>query len=281
MAEFFHAALAGAASLFSAHAPIGLLNRLVPRSGYDVYRDIAYGGDPRQMLDIYVPHGLTGPAPVLLFFHGGAWQSGRRGHYLAFGQAFASAGIVTIVADYRLYPQVRFPAFVQDGAAALAWAHAHAGEFGGDADRIFVSGHSAGAYNAVMLGADPQYLAAAGGTLEWVRGVIGIAGPYDILPLTDPRFIAIFNGANDPMTMPIHHVTGPRPPMLLAAGTADRTVGPANSTRMAARLATRGSAATLRSYAGIGHIGIILSLAAGFRGRTTLRQDMLDFMHGP
>src|ERR1700733_14011266 len=133
--------LAGATLLLSACSPFGVVNLLVPKSGYDVHRGLSYGEDPRQKLDIYVPQGLKGPAPVLLFFYGGGWQGGNRSDYLAFGQAFASAGIVTVVADYRLSPQVKFPAFVEDTAGALAWLHAHAPDYGGDSARIFVSGH--------------------------------------------------------------------------------------------------------------------------------------------
>lgn len=273
------AVLAGTTFVLSACSPIGLFNLLIPRDGYQVHRGIAYGPQERQKLDVYVPDKLKGPAPVLLFFYGGAWQSGQRSDYLAFGQAFASAGIITVVADYRLYPQVSYPAFVQDGAAALAWVHAHLRDYGGDPRHLFVAGHSAGAYNAVMLASDPEFLRRAGARLGWIAGVIGIAGPYDFLPLTEQIYVDIFHARNDPATMPISHVDGPRPPMLLATGTADETVSPDNTTRMAARLRRFGTPVAVKRYAGTGHIGIILSLAYGFRSRTALRQDMLDFIH--
>ena len=99
-------------SVCSPFAPINLF--LVPKTGYAVHRALAYGSDPRHKLDIYVPAGAKGPMPVLLFLYGGGWQGGDRTNYLAFGQAFASAGMVVAVADYRLYPQVKFPAFVED-----------------------------------------------------------------------------------------------------------------------------------------------------------------------
>ena len=256
-----------------------LFNWLVPTSGYHVVRDVAYGGNARQKLDVYVPDKLVAKAPVLVFFYGGSWQGGRRDQYLAFGQAFATLGIVTVVADYRLYPEVTYPAFVEDGAQAVAWVYAHAAEYGGDPARLFVSGHSAGGYIAAMLGSDPQYLQAAGGKLSWLRGVIGIAGPYDFLPLTDPAYIAIFHGQNRE-AMPVNHVDGPRPPMLLAWGLDDGTVGRVNIDHMAAALQHAGSPVETHLYPGVGHIGIILSLAPGFRGRTTLRQDMTAFIQG-
>ena len=141
-----------------------------------------------------------------------------------------------MVADYRLYPQVKYPAFAQDAARALAWVHAHAGEHGGDAARIFVSGHSAGAFNAVMLASEPKFIEAVGGKLDWMRGVIGMAGPYDALPFTESQYIEMFHGANNADSMPINHIDGKRPPMLLGTGTDDTTVRPGNSDRMAAKL---------------------------------------------
>jgi acetyl esterase/lipase len=280
MSPKIHALMAaGFAILLPACRPFGLVNMLVPKSGYDVHRGMAYGPDPRQKLDVYVPHGLMARAPVLLFFYGGSWQSGNRGDYLAFGQAFASAGIVTAVADYRLYPQVKYPGFVEDAAGALAWLHAHAKGYGGDAARIFVSGHSAGAYNAVMLAAEPKFMEDRGGRPDWIRGVIGIAGPYNFLPLREPAYIDMFHGANNQGSMPVSHVNGPRPPMLLVTGQTDDIVAPHNSDDMASMLESTGNAVRVIRYPRVGHIGVILSLVPGFRGTTSLRQDMLDFMH--
>lgn len=277
-----HVLKALAAALFtgflSACSPAPLLNLVVPQEGYRIERDIAYGTDPRQKLDLYVPDGLAAPAPVLLFFYGGSWQSGSKTYYKALGQAFASEGIIVAVADYRVYPQVRYPAFVEDGARAFAFLHAKVQARGGDPGRIFISGHSAGAYIAMMLAADPHYLRDAGADPAWIRGVIGIAGPYDFLPLQDEDLVAIFGGVNRPETQPVNHIDGKRPPMLLTHGADDTTVLPRNMFSMAARLRSFNTPVDVKSYPGTGHIGIILSLAPGFRGRTTLRQDILDFM---
>ena len=268
------------AALLSACSPLTAINLLVPKSGYTVRRGLAYGSDPRQTLDVYIPDGLKAPAPMLLFFYGGSWQSGSRNDYAGFGQAFASKGIITLVADYRLYPQVKFPAFVEDGAQALAFAHGHAAEWGGDGKRLFVAGHSAGAYIAVMLGSDGRYLKQAGGDYSWVRGVIGVSGPYDFLPLKDPAYVAMFHGANNRAILPITYVDRDpaRPPMLLVTGTGDTTVDPGNSARMAAALRTKGTAAETRSYQGVGHIGILVSLLPPFRFYTPLRDDIVAFI---
>jgi acetyl esterase/lipase len=255
-----------------------LVNLLVPRSGYCVRRGLAYGPDPRQQLDIYVPCGLKSPAPVVMFFYGGGWQGGERADYLAFGQAFASTGMVAVVADYRLYPQVKYPGFVVDAARSLAFVRAHAAEHGGDPCRIFLTGHSAGAYNAVMLASEPKFLAEHGGSLDWIRGVIGIAGPYNFLPLSDPVYVDMFHGTNNAESMPVHHVDGPRPPMLLISGSDDATVRLCNTHDMSERLKSFGNDVKVIFYKGVGHIGVILSLVRGFRGLAPLRQDMIDFI---
>ncbi len=265
----------------SACSPVSLVNAMVPRSGYAIHRDIAYGSLPRQKLDIYVPDGLKAGAPVVLFFYGGNWDSGDKGMYLALGQSLASAGIVTVVADYRLYPQVHYPDFLTDCAGAFRYVHDHISEFSGDPKRIFLAGHSAGAYNAVMLGSDPEWLQKAGSDIAQVKGVIGIAGPYDFLPLTDNNLILMFGGNEREDTQPIHYIDGPRPPMLLAAGDADTTVLPRNTIRMTAKLKSFGNSVEEKIYPGVGHIGIILSMTRMFRGKAPLRQDIIDFVTKP
>jgi acetyl esterase/lipase len=254
------------------------INGTVPRTGYRIVADAPYGQGARHRMDIYIPEGLARPAPVLLFFYGGSWQSGSKAIYRAFGQAFAAKGIVTAVADYRIYPEVRYPAFVEDGARAFAHLRDRAVALGGDQARIFVSGHSAGAYIAAMLGVNAQYLAAVDLSPVAIRGVIGLAGPYDFLPLYDPVLIDIFGGDREMVTQPIKHVGPGAPAMLLAHGTGDKTVGAGNSRRFAKRLNEAGNRVELIEYTGIGHLGILLSLVRGLRRRTTLYADMLRFI---
>lgn len=257
---------------------VGALNLLVPKSGYSAHRDIAYGTDTRQRLDIYVPEGLKQSAPVVLFFYGGSWDSGTKKDYLAFGEAMASKGIIAVVADYRVSPEVKYPAFIEDGARAFRFVHDKIAAYGGDPKRLFLAGHSAGAYIAVMLASNLSYLKAQSLDADAIAGVIGIAGPYDFLPLTDPKLVEIFGGAHNTAMLPITYVNGARPPMLLVTGSDDGTVGPGNTSRMAAKLRLHNSPVREIVYPGTGHIGIILSLVPGFRGRTSLRDDMVRFI---
>lgn len=257
---------------------VALLNATVPSNGYQVISNLAYGNHPRQKLDIYIPDGQTTPAPVLVFYYGGSWQSGSKDDYKFVGEAFASLGYVTVIADYRLYPQVYFPTFIEDSAAALVWVHKNIASHGGDAKNIFVSGHSAGAYNAVMLGVNPTYLSQAGGNVNMIRGTLGIAGPYDFLPFTDEDIIALFSKAKDTQTQPITFATHKTAPMFLATGNDDATVGVKNTVNLAKALGGHGTTVVEKRYDDVAHIGIVLSLARGFRGKASLRADMDSFM---
>jgi len=259
-------------------SPAALLNLTVPRSGYRVERDIVYGKEKRQKLDLYVPDGFKAPAPAVLFFYGGGFIAGRKSEYRIVGQALTSQGIIVGVADYGLYPEFRFPTFVQDGAKAFVAFRALLPKHGGNPARAFVAGHSAGAYIAAMLAANPLYLKEAGGDPASLRGAIGMAGAYDFLPITDPQRIQIFGGSNRAETQPIAFVDGKRPPMLLASGDIDKAVSLRNTRNLAARLRTHGSKVEEIVYPRLGHSGIMLALAPGFRHLAPIRADIVRFV---
>jgi acetyl esterase/lipase len=265
--------------LVAACSPLAALNATVPADGYRLIADQAYGGHPRQKLDLYVPDGLTGPAPVALFFYGGRWEYGDRADYRFAGQALAAQGFVAAVADYRLYPEVSFPAFVHDGAAAVAWVHAHAAAHGGDPSSLTLLGHSAGAHIAAMLALDGSYLAAAAVPRSAIRAMVGLAGPYDFLPLRDPVLQAIFAPAGDlRLSQPITFASAAAPPLLLLHGSADGTVYPRNSVRLAARITDAGGRARAQLYPELGHIGILLALSPLFRGKAPVLADIAAFI---
>jgi acetyl esterase/lipase len=263
-------ALLAAASLAGCSAS-GIVAALTPDEGYRVERDIPYGADPRQRLDLYTPDPVRPDAPLVVFFYGGRWQSGSKDLYAFVGQAFASRGYVVGIPDYRLFPQVRWRGFLEDGAAAVARAAERvadqaAGPRGDGPRRVALAGHSAGAYIAAMLALDGRRLAAAGLDPCLVAAGIGLAGPYDFLPLDDADLREIFGpGEAGPDTQPISHADPGDPPMLLLTGAEDGTVRPGNADRLAARLRAAGARAEARAYDGIGHLGILASLAAPFR----------------
>ena len=223
--------------------------------------DISYADGARRKLDVYQPRGAAN-APVIVFFYGGRWLSGTKDWYRLFAAALAARGYVVVVPDYRLYPEVKFPDFLMDGAKALRWTHDNVATFGGDPQRMFVMGHSAGAYIAAMLALDPQWLDGAGlDAARDIAGLIGISGPYDFLPLRDPTLIDIFGGANRPDTQPISFADGRKPPALLVTGDADSVVDPGNSTRLADRLRRNGNDATEVIYRRLGHMTVLAGFA--------------------
>ncbi|MBI3512857.1 MAG: alpha/beta hydrolase, partial [Proteobacteria bacterium] len=250
------------------------LDAIVPEAGYVAAVDLPYGAGPRQRLDVYRPAAPAArPAPVLVFFYGGNWQTGARRDYRFVGQALAAQGFVTVVPDYRLYPEVRYPGFVEDGAAAVAWTAANIARFGGDPRRIVVAGHSAGAHTALMLALNPGF-GVARGTLA---GAVGLAGPYDFEPTGTTRdILAVDRGG--PSAMPIDYADGTTPPVLLITGDADTTVYPRNSERLAARIRARGGRAELIVYPGVGHIRVVAALAAPLAWLAPVRADVAAFL---
>ncbi len=273
-----------AAGLLSTCSPLRLLNALTPddAGGRLAASGIAYGPQARHRLDIYVPEVVTdGPAPVIVFLYGGGWNSGERADYAFVGSAFAAQGFVTVIPDYRLVPEVRFPVFVEDGALVLRWVRDNIAAHGGDASGVVLSGHSAGAYIAMMLALDPRYLARVGLRSGFLRSVAGLAGPYDFLPLDDPRSIAAFGQYPRPAeTQPVSYASRRAPRILLATGEADETVRPRNSQALAGKLAAAGAQVELRSYPDLGHAGILLALGRGFRDRAPVLADIVRFAKG-
>jgi acetyl esterase/lipase len=269
----------GLLPLLMACQPLRLLNAVVPSSRWVHARDVTFGADERLRLDVYGGRPEGESAPIVVFFYGGSWQSGHRADYAFVGKALASRGFVVVIPDYRVYPPHGFPVFLEDAALAVRWAREHAGEIGGDPRRLFVMGHSAGAHIAAMLVADGRYLRTVGLDGGAIRGVVGLAGPYDFLPLKDPALKALF-GPEDghPTTQPVTFVDGDEPPMLLLHGKADRTVGPRNSRRLAKRIRERGGEVEEIVYERVGHAGILLALAAPFRFWAPVLHDVTRFV---
>ena len=241
---------------------------------------IAYGDDARQKLDIYLPkQNAAGASAVLIFFHGGSWHDGEREGYGFLGRAFAARGFVTVIADYRKAPSVRFPAFVQDTASAIAWVHANIAKHNGDADRIFVMGHSAGAHIAMMTALDPQWLAANNLAPNVIKGVIGLAGPYDFLPLTtDSSKIALGQWPDLTETQPITFARADAPPLLLLTGDKDTVVKPRNSKILSETIQALGGQQQLRIYPDVDHADIIMAVARPFRQKAPVVSDVVNFI---
>ncbi|GHC26608.1 esterase [Kushneria pakistanensis] len=260
---------------------VGIINALTPGGQTQAFEAIAYGEAPRQRLDIYRPQDADGNAPVVVFFYGGTWREGAREDYRFVGRALASCGIVAVVADYRLYPEVRYPDFVEDSAQVLAWAYRHIDRYGGDAHRLFVMGHSAGAYNAAMVALDARWLAAQSLSPDILAGWIGLAGPYDFLPITNEDARPVFEWPNTPPdTQPIEHASERSPPALLVASHRDTTVNPERNTAgMARALRSYGVAVTERYADRTSHVTLIAALAWPLRWLGPVLDEIDMFVH--
>lgn len=267
-------------AMAAACSPLALLNNLGPRDrdGRRVARDIAYGDDRRQRMDVYAPDGAQ-DLPTLVFFYGGGWDSGSRDVYGWAAQALAARGYVVAVPDYRLVPEVRFPAFIEDAAAATARAASIAGAYGGDASRLGVLGHSAGAHLAMMIALDRRYMQAVGRP-DLIRAAAGLAGPYDFLPFDVPASQNAFGRAPDPtLTQPVTFVRADAPPLWLGHGTADKVVHDEDTTILDARMRAVGGRSEAKLYPGLDHADLIAAFSPLFRRKAPVLADVDAFFH--
>ncbi len=265
--------VASLAGLLGGCSPASLLNTTVPKKGYTLEADIPYGPHPRQKLDIYRPESPRADGKTVIFFYGGSWDSGAKGDYLFVAQALAARGIAVVIPDYRLYPEIRFPTFLEDAAQAVRLAADRIG-----LEKIFVMGHSAGAHIALMLATNTPYLAAAGVDRMKMRAVIGLSGPYDFLPLTSSKLIDIFGGANRPEMQAITFARAPLPQALLLHGTTDTTVYPKNSINLAAAWRAAGGPVELNLYPDVGHIDMVAAFSDLLSKRAPTRDDVVTYI---
>ena len=276
-------------ALTAALATLGLsgcasaLNAATSRAGYELVSDIRYAPGERGTYDLYRPDDVGRNTPAVVFIHGGSWDTGSKDIYRFLGQSLASAGVIVAIPNYRLYPQTKFPGFVEDAAKATA---SFASSLQTDQNgiprghrRLFLMGHSAGAEIAGLLATDGRWLKAAGLPLSRIAGFIGLAGPYDFLPLTDERYKRIFPENLRAASQPVNFVDGDEPPMLLIAGTADETVDPKNTRSLAAKVRAVGGQVEETLYPGVTHIGAITAFATALPlGDRDIRAETLHFI---
>lgn len=243
-------------------------------------RGAAYGSDPRQTLDVYAPLQPKGQLPLLVFFYGGGWRTGKRQDYVWAGRALAAQGFVVAVADYRLAPQFTYPSFVQDGAAAVRWMQSHAGQFGADPSRTLLMGHSSGAYIAMQLALNEAFLQAAGVPYATIKGVVGLSGPYDFLPLSDSDSQRAFGPYPDKRsTQPIAYAGRPhRPPVMLIHGGRDSDVGPEAPISLDRALRAAGNTCILRMHPDLNHPETVYDLAMPFRYEAPILEESVSFL---
>jgi acetyl esterase/lipase len=257
-----------------------VVEAIVPIYTYEVDEGIAYGDEPRQHLDVYRPVEEVDDAPMVVFFYGGSWKRGKRSMYRFVGESLASAGVVTVVADYRLLPDARWRAVLQDCAAATRWAFSNATRLGSSPKRVYLMGHSAGAYNAAMLAMDPRWLAPHGLRPRDLAGWIGIAGPYDVDAGSHPLSRVLFEWPNTPLdSRPIVHAAAGVPRTLLLASREDSLVEPkSNTVALASRLRKAGVDVRLHMYSRVNHVTVMAAFARPLWVLAPVRNEVLRFV---
>jgi acetyl esterase/lipase len=264
-----------AAALVAGCRPVTVVNVLSPSTHYERLADNAYGSAPRQVVDVYRPVDEAADAPVVVFFYGKGWREAAKADFEFVAAALTRAGIVVLIPDYRAYPDVVFPAFVEDGAGAVAWAAENIAGVATGERRLFLMGHSAGAQIAALLAFDERYLGAAAPPLA---GFIGLSGPYDFLPLEPGYMEKVFPEDTRPLSQPIEFVSARAPRTLLIHGTSDRRVLPEHSERLANRLEAEGVPVTLKFYDGTGHIRVVAALAPPLQFIADTMADAIAFI---
>lgn len=273
--------LGGGIILFTGCTSFQILNATVPKSGYVATLNVSYGKDARQKLDVYRPK-KEGNGKAVIFFYGGSWRTGNKKEYRFVAQALTSRGFIAVVPDYRVYPEVTFPKFVEDGAASVRWVYDNISKFGGNTNGIYLMGHSAGSHIAALLTLDAHYLKDVGLNRNVIRATAGLSGPYDFTP--NPWDRPVFNQATndtfiDSNIEPIHFVDGKEPPMLLVQGLRDKIVSPSNTTNLAARIRETGGQVETIFYPRRGHVTVALALASKFHWLAPVLNDVTNFFN--
>ena len=268
------AAFFAAAATLAACAPVSILNGITPSSSFAKTKNVSYGDAKYEVLDVYRSEKPKADAPVLVFIHGGSWDSGSKNIYKFLAEGFTRSGYDIVVPNYRLYPEAKFPNFLHDNAKAVAHTQK---TFPGR--KIVLIGHSAGAYNVLMLGLRDEYLAGAGvDRCAAIAGIVGLATPTGVVPLESARLIEIFPDKFTGEDAVLNNVTGSAPAVFLGHGEKDTTVYPINSTTLAEKVVARGGKATAEVYPGQNHIDVVKILSRHFDDDATLKADIVKFI---
>jgi acetyl esterase/lipase len=259
-----------------------LFNATVSHFGYERTTNISYGNGARQKLDVYRPKKVAPDAKTVIFFYGGSWRGGSKTDYRFVAKALTSRGFIVVLPDYRVYPEVTFPAFVEDGAAATRWVFDNISKYGGDTNRIYLMGHSAGSHIAALLTLDAHYLKAVGLDRNAIRATATLSGPYDFTP--NPWDRPVFNQQTndtyiDPKIEPITFVDGKEPPMLLVQGLRDKIVSPSNAVNLTSRIRAAGGQVEYITYPKRGHAAVVAALASPYHWLAPVLDDVTKYFN--
>lgn len=282
------ATLGFAAQQAQAVSALSILNSVSPSGGVGVTKDILYGDKPLQDLDIYYPKPLAQAMqassnikhsyPMIVFVHGGSWESGNKEQYAFVGQSLAQAGYITAVINYRKAPEHVYPDYVEDTAQAIAWSYNNAADLHADPQRFAVIGHSAGAFNAIAAVANEDFLAPYNVSPSDISAVIGIAGPYSYDFRQYGGSTAFADDATPDEVMPDRHIKGQQPPYLFLTAENDKVVHERNTIKMTQALRDYGAAVETSEIKGASHATSIAAMASPLRWLNDVRVQVLSHL---
>ncbi|MFZ3142433.1 alpha/beta hydrolase [Psychrobacter glacincola] len=271
-----------------AFSALAIVNGITANGGVGVSKDILYGDEPLQDLDIYYPKPLAQAMktnttikqeyPMVVFVHGGSWESGNKEEYAFVGQSLAQAGYVTAVINYRKAPEHVYPDYVEDTAQAIAWSYKNAKRFHANPERFAVVGHSAGAFNAVAAIANEDFLKPYGIKPTDISAVIGIAGPYSYDFRKFSSVTAFAADATPDEVMPDRQIKGAQPPYLLLTAEKDKVVYATNTIKMTQALKAAGVTVQTSEIKGASHATSIGAMAPPLRWVNDVRAQVLSYL---
>ncbi len=260
------------------NAMFSTFNAITPARDVEIRDGLVYDAERNLHADVFLPRLRQQTTPVVVFFYGGSWRNGSKAWYRFIGERLAALGVIAVLPDYRLYPKVQFPAFIDDAARAVVWARQN---FAADGQRLFLAGHSAGAHIAALVATDGTYLQSAGGSIDQLSGMVGYSGVYDFLPLTDDTLKATFGGTPDlwAASQPVNFIDGDEPPFFLVHGRNDRVVWPRNSESLSRALRAHHVPVELLLRDDLGHYASAVNFAR--REDNEITRSLLAFLHNP
>lgn len=258
-----------------------LVNTLARFDNYTLTESQSYGPHVLNKLDIYQPavkqEGETAKGTII-FFYGGCWgacTTYTKKYYRFVAQALTAEGYVVVIPDYRRYPDVLFPQIMEDSIAVVSWVNSNISNYGGNAEQIFLMGHSSGGHLAAMLTVNERYLSAE--IHQNIRGLIGLAGAYDFI-LDQTYMQKLFANMEYSESQPSHFIDGNEPPMLLLYGRNDDTVHPRNIVNMTKVVEEKGGVIETHIYNSINHVDILAALSIPYRGHSEVMSDITAFL---
>ena len=281
-------AIALGAQQARALSALNIVNGITSNGSVAVSKDILYGDESLQDLDVYYPKSLAHAMqaqssiddtyPMVVFVHGGSWENGNKEDYAFVGQSFAQAGYVTVVMNHRKAPKYVYPKYVEDTAKAIAWSYENAAMLHADPQRIAVIGHSSGAFNTVAAVSNADFLAPYGIKPSDIKAVVGIAGPYsyDFRQFSNARAFPV--DATPDEVMPDRQLKGRQPPYLFLTAENDQIVHDTNTIKMTQALKNYGATVETGVIKGASHATSIGAMAPPLRWVNEVRAQVLTYL---